>query len=160
MDLETALARQYRAALAMLRQCVDRCPDDLWTDGPHPRATWRIAYHAVLTTHLYLSVEADAFTPWERHRDQVAELWGNPPVETPYSRTEILSYIDDVSASVGEALAEMDLSAPQSGFSWYPLSKVEHQLVNLRHLGGHVGQLSERLMARGIETDWVGSVRG
>jgi hypothetical protein len=27
--------------------------------------------------------------------------------------------------------------------------------MNLRHLQGHVGQLSELLMAKGIDTDWI-----
>jgi hypothetical protein len=37
------------------------------------------------------------------------------------------------------------------------MSKLEHQFVNLRHLGGHVGQLSELLMARGMTISWVNS---
>ena len=40
---------------------------------------------------------------------------------------------------------------------WYPgMAKLSHELMNLRHLQGHVGQLSELLLARGIETDWIG----
>ncbi len=35
------------------------------------------------------------------------------------------------------------------------MSKLSHQLMNLRHRQGHIGQLSELLMARGIDTDWV-----
>lgn len=29
--------------------------------------------------------------------------------------------------------------------------------VNLRHIQGHVGQLSELLMARAIDTNWIAS---
>jgi hypothetical protein len=35
------------------------------------------------------------------------------------------------------------------------MGKLSHQILNLRHLQGHVGQLSELLMARGIDIDWV-----
>ena len=35
------------------------------------------------------------------------------------------------------------------------MSKLSHELMNLRHTQGHVGQLSELLMARGIDTDWT-----
>jgi hypothetical protein len=35
------------------------------------------------------------------------------------------------------------------------MSKLSHELMNLRHTQGHVGQLSELLMARGIDTGWV-----
>ena len=51
----------------------------------------------------------------------------------------------------------MDLEAKTCGFSWYKVPKLEHQIVNIRHLGGHVGQLSELLMANGILVDWVNS---
>ena len=55
---------------------------------------------------------------------------------------------------------QLDLASDETGFSWYKnMSKLSHQLMNLRHMQGHVGQLSELLMARGIDTDWVAQVR-
>jgi len=43
----------------------------------------------------------------------------------------------------------------ESGFSWYSIPKLDHQLLNLRHLQGHVGQLSELVMATGADLTWV-----
>lgn len=40
------------------------------------------------------------------------------------------------------------------------MSKLSHELMNLRHTQGHVGQLSELLMARGIDTDWISKSDG
>jgi hypothetical protein len=54
MDLRAALKEQYHAGLAMLAECVEKCPDDLWTSGTHPRTFWRIAFHAAFFTHNYL----------------------------------------------------------------------------------------------------------
>ncbi len=54
-SVKTGLLRQYKASFDMLRQAVERCPDDLWLEGTHPRNTWRIAYHAANYTHLYLA---------------------------------------------------------------------------------------------------------
>jgi hypothetical protein len=51
----------------------------------------------------------------------------------------------------------LDLTAPTSGFSWYRMSKLEHQLLNLRHIQHHTGQLADRLRRetnKGIA--WVG----
>lgn len=160
MEIQPALVSQIRAGLAMLRQCVEKCPEDLWVGGDHPRCTWRIAYHAAFYTHFYLARDVDSFTPWARHRKSAMDLWGDPPVETPYTREEILEYLARIDSGVEAAVGALDLSAPECGFPWYRLSKQEHLLVNLRHLGGHVGQLSERLMARGIDVDWVGAVSG
>ncbi len=59
----------------------------------------------------------------------------------------------DVNVNLGQGFY---LAAGETGFSWYPsMSKLSHELMNLRHLQGHVGQLSELLMAHGIDTDWV-----
>jgi hypothetical protein len=35
------------------------------------------------------------------------------------------------------------------------MSKLSHQLMNLRHIRGNMGQLSELMMAKSIDTDWV-----
>jgi len=39
----------------------------------------------------------------------------------------------------------LDLDSAESGFSWYQMSKLEHQLVNIRHIQHHGAQLADRL---------------
>jgi hypothetical protein len=73
-----------------------------------------------------------------------------------YQQNEMRDYIRFVDSLVNTTLDQLDLEADDTGFSWYPnMSKLSHQRLNLRHLQGHVGQLSERLMAHGIDTDWI-----
>ena len=43
MELREALKEQYHAGLAMLAECVEKCPDALWLQGEPPRYFWRIA---------------------------------------------------------------------------------------------------------------------
>lgn len=158
MDIRAALKGQYGASLKMLRQAVTRLPDDLWLAGTHPRNTWRIAFHAVFYTHLYLHQSSKEFKKWKGTLKECAALWGNPTVRSPYSKAEVLEYLDHVLSNMPRWVDELDLESAESGFSYYPnMTKFEHQLVNIRHLQGHVGQLSEILMANGIETDWMGS---
>jgi DinB superfamily len=158
METKSALKQQYHASLAMLRQAIDRCPDELWAKRDHPRDYWRIAYHALFYTDLYLCQGEADFARWELHRDNNEQLWAKPwkpgagPV--PYTKDEILSYCDQVIARVDDAVEHLDLESTESGYSWYTMPKFEHQLVNLRHLHQHAGQLSELLMAVGVETDW------
>jgi hypothetical protein len=142
----------------MLRQAVERCPDDLWLAGEHPRNFWRIAYHACFYTHLYLAQNEAAFTRWEKHRD-CAGLWSDgvwdEAPQQPFSQAETIEYIDLLMRNLDSALDALDLDHPETGFDWYPnMSKLSHQIMNIRHLQGHVGQLSELLMARGVEIDW------
>ena len=79
-----------------------------------------------------------------------------PRNEKPYSKEEILEYHEMCGAQVEEQVALLDLDGP-SGFHWLPFSKLELQFHNIRHLQQHIGELCERLGARGdIKVDWVG----
>lgn len=154
--LRNALISQYLAGLAMLEQQIKSCPDDVWISGQHPRTFWRIAYHTIYYTHLYANPKLEDFQPWEHHREHCPSLWENPPHDEPYTQSQTLDYLRLLQDSLSNLLTSVDLESSDSGFSWYPnISKLEHQIMNIRHLQGHVGQLSELLMAHGIDTDWV-----
>lgn len=166
MEIRRALKEQYHAGLAMLGECVEKCPEDLWIEGEHPRTFWRIAFHTAFFTHLYLGQNEKAFQPWPERRAGIHHvLWNRPgevePYELPegaeiYSRREIHDYIRYIDALIDPVVDQLDLDTADTGFSWYKsLGKLSHQLMNLRHLQGHVGQLSELLMAKGIDTDWI-----
>lgn len=177
MDVRGALKQQYHAGLAMLRQCIERCPDDLWAadrpdtsaDGIVDRAYWRIVLHGLYFTHLYLGQGEDALRPPPADsaiggRKDFKGMWGPPPSEEPYdfplgtpacSRAEALEYLAYVDGIVNETVDGLDLETEESGFHWYRnITKLSHQILNVRHVQGHVGQLSELLMLRGIDTDW------
>ena len=171
MELRQALKEQYHAGLAMLAECVEKCPDALWPEGRHPRAFWRIAFHAAFFTHLYLGQSEESFEPWPERREGVHHrLWEEPaevepyelPAEAPvYTKAELLEYIRFVDGLVNRTVDGLDLETDETGFSWYPkMGKLSHQFMNLRHVQGHVGQLSELLMARGIDTEWVPRCEG
>src|SRR5688572_18507228 len=66
--LRSILKSQYHAALAMLRETLERCPDDLWTSTEHRNSFWQIAYHTLFFTHLYIQPNEAAFRPWEHHQ--------------------------------------------------------------------------------------------
>jgi len=159
MDIRFAMKRQYHAGLAMLRECVEKADDDVWLAGSHPRNFWRIAYHAVFYTHLYLGQTVEDFKAWEKHRDGVTDLWtdANPPVVEAYGKAEVLSYIDSVDGMIDDTVDHLDLERDTTGVPWYEnMGKLEHQILNIRHLQTHVGQLSEILIGNGIAGDfWI-----
>ncbi|CAN5584922.1 hypothetical protein BH11ARM2_BH11ARM2_21550 [soil metagenome] len=163
--IKQALKEQIHASLAMLAQCVERCPDDLWVSGTHPRAYWRIAFHAVFYAQLYLGQNEAAFQPWLGHREDIGRLLNGTgeiepfdlPEETvPYRQKEMLGYLAFVDSLVDPTVDGLDLEAVDTGFSWYKnMRKLSHELLSLRHIQGHVGQLSELLMEQGIDIDWI-----
>jgi len=74
-----------------------------------------------------------------------------------YSRKEILQYWRLCDGMVDEKIEEMDLAAEKCGFWWYSMGKLEHQIVNIRHIQHHAAILSQRLRAAGGKgIGWVG----
>lgn len=160
----TALETQFSAALKMLKQAIEDCPNDLWFDRQqYQNPFWHIAYHVLFYTHLYLSPNEAQFAPWEQAQEHYHYLgkvsWQpdyNPQQTTPYNKEAILAYWAYCQQQVHVQLAVVDFSQP-SGFDWIPFGKLELQLYNLRHLQQHSGELSERLGANGqIEVQWIG----
>jgi hypothetical protein len=155
--LRHAITSQFLAALDMLRQVIEKCPDDLWLNNAMRNQMWRVAYHALHFAHLYLQPTAQNFVKWPKHRDEVESDADHERVDAePYSRQELLEYLDVCVEQVKTQTATVDLTA-DSGFSWYPISKIEMQFVNIRHIQQHAGELAEQLSDKaGIEIKWVG----
>lgn len=158
-DIRPPLKRQYHAALAMLRQAVADCPDDLWTWGEHPRTYWRIAYHAAGYAHLYLYGSLDDWARWEKADNSRAVLEGDVEPAEPYTRDEMLDFIDLIDSQVDARIEALDFESESCRFAWYPgVTRFELIVLSLRHLHGHIGQLHEHLIARGLDVEWHGQL--
>ena len=156
MTIQAVLKNQYKASLAMLRDAIQSCPTSLWIDASYVNPFWHVAYHALFYTDFYLQPSEAAFVPWENHRPGY-NRFGPDPVP-PFSVDELLEYCGRCQGMVDTAVDRLDLSAAESGFPWYKMSKLEHQLVNLRHLQHHTAQLAERIrQATGHGVRWVGA---
>ncbi len=155
-NLKPALKGQYHAALDMLKGAIEECPDALWTGALRHRSHWRLAYHTLYFTHMYLQFRYEDFVPWELHRDEVESDQERERLDaTPYSKVEMLAYWEVVDAMVDPQLDKIDLSSPESGIPWYRIPKLDHILLNLRHIQEHAGQLRDRLLETGIDQKWV-----
>ena len=169
--VRNALKNQYRAGLAMLHEAVDLCPDDVWLNQSPVNAYWQVAFHALYFTHLYLQPTSAHFHPWPGHQGGVQHEDGMagpndpdsdlPLIPKPYSRLQVLDYVRFLEERVASAVDALDLASTDCGFSWYDCNKLEHQLINVRHLHHHVAQLADRLRAAtGVGVSWVDSGSG
>ena len=147
MTIQAALKSQYHGGMAMLRAALDSCPEGLWADDSYRNQSWQVIYHTLFYTDFYLSASEQAFVPWSHHRKGYWELGPAPDgtLRIPYSREELTAYWKDLESRIDLAVDSLDLNAPECGFPWYQMGKLEHQLVNIRHLQHHTGQLTERL---------------
>lgn len=154
----------------MLLEGLERCPDDVWLRADHVNTFWQVAYHTLFFTHLYIQPNETTFRPWEHHQAQVQNEDGiaGPPnpdsalplIPEPYSREQVLAYWKFCDALVDDAVDALDLNDPSSGFSWYKVSKLEHQIISIRHIQHHTAQLADRLRsAADVGIKWVQSCR-
>lgn len=166
-QVSAVLKSQYRAGLAMLREAIELCPDGEWESRQHVNAFWQIAYHCLFFTHLYLQPTPEDFQPWPGHQGEVQHDDGiagpaDPDSELPllpsaYSKAEVLEYVEYLSDRIDPFVDALELASPESGFYWYKVSKLEHQVINIRHLHHHVAQLADRVRAAtGSGVRWVG----
>ncbi len=167
MNIPEVIISQYRAALTMLEQAVERCPDPLWDSPDDKTKFWRIAYHALFYIHFYLQDSEQAFLPWGKHRSEYQFLgqvpWpphAPPQIGAPYNKESVLDYLAFCRQQVLDRVPKLNWEAG-SGFEWLPFGKLELQFYSLRHLQQHTGELMERLGTRaGVEIDWVGAQHG
>ena len=166
MDIQEAVKSQYYASLEMMKQVIDKCPAGLWLDTSTPNPYWQVAYHALFYVHFYMQPAEADFIPWEKQRtnyhflelspEEAAEL---PEVLEPYTQDELLEYAALCQQYLDEIVPRLDFEGP-SGFYWLPFNKLELQFYSLRHLQGHIGELSQRLVDHSrIEINWVGGKR-
>lgn len=149
--LRTVLKSQYHASLAMLRDAIERCPREEWLSTPQKNASWQLSYHALFFAHLYLQRDEAAFQLWEKHRGEGDGIGGEP-----YTQAEALEYCDFCDRIVDDAVDALDLDRTECGFSWYQMSKLEHQFVNIRHIQHHAAQLIDRVRsAADVGIAWV-----
>ena len=61
-------------------------------------------------------------------------------------------------AMVDSAVDAFDPLSSESGFSWYKVSKLEHQIISIRHIQLGAAQLAARLRAAlNVGVEWVGA---
>ena len=148
MNVKQVIQSQYQAALAMLKQAIEKCPESVWYDPNEKFRIWSKAYHTVFFAHLYLQKEEKDFVEWEKHHD--------PDGDLPFTKEEVLEYLDFVVNRVAAWVSATDLEA-ESGFYWYPVNKLEMHFINIRHIQQHTGELYETLGTReNIELHWMG----
>jgi hypothetical protein len=153
--VRAALRGQYHGAMDMLRGAIEACPDDLWVAGHPPRSFWRLAYHTLFFGQLYLEVRYEDFKPWEHHRDEVESDAERERLDArPYTQAELLTYWDWIDEWADGQFDRIDLASPDSGFSWYKMPKLDHVILNIRHISEHAGQLRDRLLEAGIDQKW------
>jgi DinB superfamily len=155
---QTVIARQFAAAIQMLRSAVEACPDDLWDERAYGTPFWHLAYHALFYTDFYLSDDANTLPNFLPSDQQYGGVVTTPRMA--FTRAELLDYADHCLRKSDETFKRLTdkRALERCGFPWYNLSVGEFLLNNLRHTQHHTGQLIVLLRRHaGIGIDWLGT---
>jgi hypothetical protein len=167
----TALWQQFGATIDMLENALLACPSTLWNQRlwrdpldnslpPEFAEFWYITYHTLFWLDLYLSGsrEEDFALPapfiW-------TELDPTVPPQRPYSREELHAYLVQLRKKCQATITELlDEKAQQVDYPWIegkPVSFLELQLYNMRHVQEHAAQLNLFLGQNAVAgvSDWV-----
>ena len=145
------LKLQYGKALNLMQKAVEQFDTALWLDGDnYGDPAWRIAYHGLFYTNLYLAPTAADLVPWPGEKKEQQRLKGGrdslreaPAADEPYTREEILQFISHIRVLLEGYLD--DFRPEQDCWpDWYDENRMEFHLNNLRHLQHHIGALVER----------------
>jgi hypothetical protein len=169
-----ALWRQFSAAITMLENALLACPDSLWTerlwiipqqsDFPTQFGEfWYVAFHALIWLDQYLSgIPEEEFAPpapfIQGEIDSVEVL-----PKQPYTKEVLHTYLVSIREKCPTQLLNPldEQTHPPVKYPWskgQPVSFLELQLYNLRHVQEHAAQLSLFLgqqAAPDINLDWV-----
>src|SRR5215469_17103402 len=154
----TALWRQFGAAIAMLENALVACPAELWRERlwrvppppefpPQFAEFWYVTFHALVWLDLYLSgLPEEEFAPPAPFAQGMLDSVETLP-ERPYTKEELHTYLMSTRQKCHTQL--MQLSDEQAHrpveYPWsegQPISYLELQLYNLRHVQEHAAQLS------------------
>lgn len=166
MAIQEIVESQYLASLEMLKQALEKCPEDRWNPPGEKNKFWHVAFHALFYTHLYLQPTEKDFTPWEKHKPHFTSLSDDPTSlehlqtgQGGYTQADLLEYLAFCQREVSKQLATLDFHA-ESGFHWLPFNKLEVQLYNIRHIQHHTGELYQQLSDQEDQPlEWVGMKR-
>ena len=170
----TALWRQFGAAIDMLENALVACPTSLWTqrlwrDPPPPgfppefAEFWYLAYHTLIWLDLYLSGsrEEEFAPPAPFAQGELDSVEALP--ERPYTKEELHAYLASTRQKCHTTLVALtdEQARRPVEYPWsegQPISFLELQLYNLRHVQEHAAQLSLFLGQHAIPDealDWV-----
>ncbi len=119
--LRKILSGQFEASLAMLGQCIEKCPADHWNGRIAKYEFWNVAYHTLCCTDMYLAPSWEEFQPCEFHPQGADELTNEFP-SREFSREEISAYLSLCREKGVVTLAEETSESLQcqAEFHWSP----------------------------------------
>lgn len=156
-----AVLRQLGAAIDMLENAIDACPDEVWGDRSREPEFWYLVFHTLFFLDYRLSGSPDDFSPPPPFTLDELDPAGILP-ERVYAKDEMRAYLrhgrEKFRAVAGGMTNERAREPRMLGTA--QASAAEALLSDLRHVQHHTAQLNLLLRQAGAPVPrWVARAR-
>lgn len=170
-DFKGIIWLQFGAAIDMLENAIDACPDDVWSDpskrpewaGNDVVGFWYLVYHTLFFLDLHLTGRPEEeFSPPAPFTREELDPAGVLP-ERPYTKEELRGYLEHDRRKFREVIAALDEKDmfERRAQTRPDTSVAELLLYNMRHVQHHTAQLNLILRQRTASAppNWVSKAR-
>jgi len=169
-DFKDVLWLQLGAAIDMLENAMESCPEEVWSDPSRrpewPRhdvvGFWYLVYHTLFFLDFYFSdLPEGEFAPPAPFTLEELDPAGLLP-ERPYSKEDLRKYFEHVRRKCRERIEALDETSFERKTRTKPnISEAEMVLYNMRHVQHHTAQLNLILRQRTDLTppNWVSKAK-
>ena len=159
------LESQMLASLYMLKDCIDRCPDNEWNESQRDYPFSEVVFHALFDCDYSLSENNAVFREQQFHRIE-REIFGDyeelkdsgSRPQRLYERAFVNRYYEHCSKKIVTIFAGStygDLIKPNSDI-YKNMTKMERYINAIRHIQHHSAQLGLRLQfSTDKEMEWI-----
>lgn len=148
---------QFGAAIDMLENAINACPDNNWGNRIDYYEFWYITFHALFYLDIYLSDSDKGFIPPEPFTLDELDERGLLP-DRIYTKQELLNYLTYGRDKCQTRIVSMteEQASKKCGFDWLDISNSEILLYNMRHVQHHAAQLNLMISkSAGSAPRWV-----
>lgn len=152
-----SLACQFQSMWKMLRQGIEKVPEEQWTQGLSGDDQWFYSlrvYHIIETSEFYLRDSPEGMK-WGQRLGKV-NWWktiSHQEVAQKITKKDTLAYLEEIEERIVDFLKGINDQAlmDQDGFRTHIPTILEKYIYLLRHNNYHIGELTLRLRQIGCE---------
>jgi hypothetical protein len=157
-ELRTIVWTQFGAAIDMLENAIEGCPEDVWRAGKPFHQYWYLVSHTLFWLDLYLYGSVEGYVPPPPFGLEELDPAGALP-ERPFTKAEMKALLGPCREKCRAAIdALTDESAGRLyRLRWGDVTYLELLLYNMRHVQHHAAQLN-LILRQQIDSapGWVG----
>jgi|AGTN01.1.fsa_nt_gi hypothetical protein len=154
-SLITITKRHLLLSLKMLKNILEKCPDDLWINIDENQSIWKRLLH-VLESIDYWPDDFDDYKFTGFFASFSAEMDGVNP--HPLTKTEISNYFKTIDMKIDKYFRRLSSLTMTDKSAKHPkITHLDIILSQIRHIQVNIGYCNEKFSNRGIDNvEWIG----